>query len=91
MDERNCLQKIRNLGARLHELELTQPLPGKSYTSAALDFLFQQHQLERPSGAGLETILQTLGQAVMAKHHLTFSHLDANSVIDYFCRYYRVH
>jgi len=40
MNERDCLQKIRNLGVRLQELELARPQPGKSYTSVALDFLF---------------------------------------------------
>ncbi|WP_423187241.1 hypothetical protein ACO1PK_03255 [Alishewanella sp. d11] len=91
MNERNCLQKIRNLGVRLHELELTKPIPGKSYTSMALDYLFQQHQMERPAGAPLEHTLQTLGKALMDKHQLKFQRLDANSVIDYFCRIYRVH
>jgi len=91
MNERYCLQKIRNLGVRLHELELAQPLPGKSYTSAALDFLFSQHQIERPAGAPLDHTLQTLGRALIEKHHLKFQRLDADSVIDYFCRFYRVH
>ncbi|GGW53801.1 hypothetical protein [Alishewanella tabrizica] len=91
MNERYCLQKIRNLGVRLHELELAQPSPGKSYTSAALDFLFSQHQIERPAGAPLDHTLQTLGRALVEKHHLKFQRLDAHSVIDYFCRFYRVH
>lgn len=91
MNERNCLQKIRNLGVRLHELELTKPVPGKSYTSLALDFLFQQHQLQRPTGAPLDHTLQALGKALAEKQQLKFQRLDANSIIDYFCRIYRVH
>lgn len=91
MNERYCLQKIRNLGVRLHELELAKPQPGKSYTSVALDFLFREHQVTRPAGAPLEHTLRTLGQAIVEKHQLKFQKLDANSVIDYFCRFYRVH
>lgn len=91
MNERSCLQKIRNLGVRLHELELTKPVPGKSYTSLALDYLFQQQQLERPAGAPLDYTLQALGKALIEKQQLKFQRLDANSVIDYFCRFYRVH
>jgi len=91
MNERNCLQKIRNLGVRLHELELARPLPGKSYTSAALDFLFSEHQIERPTGAPLEYTLQALGRALVEQRQLKFQRLDANSIIDYFCRFYRVH
>lgn len=91
MNERNCLQKIRNLGVRLQELELTQPIPGKSYTTAALDFLFREHQVERPAGAPLDYTLQMLGKALLIKNQLDVKRLDANSVVDYFCRYYRVH
>ncbi|GHG73393.1 hypothetical protein GCM10010919_26140 [Alishewanella longhuensis] len=91
MNERSCLEKIRNLGVRLHELELAQPLPGKSYASAALDFLFNEHQIARPSGAPLDHTLQTLGKALIEKQQLKFQRLDADSVIDYFCRFYRVH
>lgn len=91
MDERYCLQKIRNLGVRLHELQLTSPVPGKSYTSLALDFLFSEHKIERPAGAPLDHTLQALGRAIMEQHKLEFQKLDANTVIDYFCRFYRVH
>lgn len=91
MNERHCLQKIRNLGVRLQELELTKPVPGKSYTSLALDYLFQAHQLQRPTGLPLEYTLRTLGQALMKKHQLRFQRLDADAVVDYFCRMYRAH
>ena len=80
MNERNCLQKIRNLGVRL-----------QSYTTAALDFLFREHQVERPAGAPLDYTLQMLGKALLIKNQLDVKRLDANSVVDYFCRYYRVH
>ncbi len=48
MNETYRLQKIRNLGVRLQELELVSVTPGLSYTSAALNFLFADHELERP-------------------------------------------
>lgn len=91
MNERDCLQKIRDLGVRLQELDLARPQPGKSYTSVALDFLFHEHKLERPTGAPLEHTLRTLGLAVMERHQLKFQRLDASAIIDYFCRFYRVH
>ncbi|WP_166838888.1 hypothetical protein [Rheinheimera pleomorphica] len=91
MNETYRLQKIRNLGVRLQELELLALTPGKSYTSAALNFLFADHELERPAGLGLEHTLKTLGEAIMAKRKVRFSQLDADAVIDFFCRLYRVH
>lgn len=91
MNESFRLQKIRNLGVRLQELELLSLLPGQSYTSAALSFLFADHQLERPSGLPLEHTLKTLGEAIMQQRKVRFSRLDADAVIDFFCRMYRVH
>lgn len=91
MNERHCLQKIRDLGVRLQELELAKPVPGKSYASLALDYLFQEHQLQRPAGLPLDYTLRTLGRALMLKHQLSFQRLDADAIVDYFCRKYRVH
>ncbi|WP_333607740.1 hypothetical protein [Arsukibacterium sp.] len=91
MNEQHCLQKIRDLGVRLQELKLLQPLPGKSYTTAALNYLYESHQLQRPAGAPLELTLRTLGEAIASKYQLRFQRLDADSVLDYFCRMYRVH
>ena len=91
MNETYRLQKIRNLGVRLQELELLSLTPGKSYTSAALNFLFADYQLERPSGLPLEHTLKTLGEAIIAKRKVRFSKLDADAVIDFLCRLYRVH
>jgi len=65
--------------------------PCKSYASAALNFLFAAHQLERPSGLPLEHTLKTLGEAIVAKRKVRFTNLDADAVIDFFCRLYRVH
>jgi hypothetical protein len=91
MKETYRLEKIRNLGVRLQELELVSLTPGKSYTSAALNFLFADHELERPCGVGLEPTLKTLGEAIMVKRKVRFTTLDADAVIDFFCRMYRVH
>ena len=91
MNETYRLQKIRNLGVRLQELELLSLAPGKCYAIAALNFLFADHELERPSGLPLEHTLKTLGEAIMAKRKVRFSSLDADAVIDFFCRLYRVH
>jgi len=91
MKETYRLEKIRNLGVRLQELELVSLTPGKSYASAALNFLFADHEVERPKGVGLEPTLKTLGEAIIAKRKVRFSTLDADAVIDFFCRFYRVH
>ncbi|WP_215395675.1 hypothetical protein [Rheinheimera oceanensis] len=91
MNETYRLQKIRNLGVRLQELELVSLTPGKSYTSAALNFLFADHELERPAGVPLEHTLKTLGAAIVSKRKVRFASLDADAVIDFFCRFYRVH
>ncbi|WNO62056.1 hypothetical protein [Rheinheimera sp. MMS21-TC3] len=91
MSETNRLQKIRNLGVRLHELDLVAMAPNKSYASTALNFLFAAHKLQRPTGVPLEHTLYTLGQAIIANKKVRFSNLDADAVIDFFCRQYRVH
>ncbi|CAM3725186.1 hypothetical protein [Rheinheimera salexigens] len=91
MSETNRLQKIRNLGVRLQELDLVALAPNKSYASTALNFLFAVHKLDRPVGVPLEHTLRTLGQAIIASRKVHFSNLDADAVIDFFCREYRVH
>ncbi|MGI5309192.1 hypothetical protein [Rheinheimera sp. WS51] len=91
MSETNRLQKIRNLGVRLQELDLVAIAPNKSYAATALNFLFAVHKLERPSGMPLEPSLCALGQAIIRSKQIRFSHLDADAVIDFFCRQYRVH
>ncbi|GAB2935081.1 hypothetical protein [Rheinheimera gaetbuli] len=91
MNESYRLQKIRNLGVRLQELELVSITPGLSYTSAALNFLFADYQLTRPTGLPLEHTLKTLGEAIVEQRKVRFSSLDADAVIDFFCRFYRVH
>ena len=91
MNEQSCLQKIRNLGVRLQELELVTLEPGKSYTATALNFLFADHGMQRPAGAPLDLTLRALGEAIVANRSVRFSRLDPDSVIDFFCRFYRVH
>lgn len=91
MNEQNRLVKLRNLGVRLHELKLVQPMPGKSYTSVALNYLFSRHELTRPCGQPLDVTLRSLAEAIVQKHKLQFSRFDTDSIIDYFCRLYRVH
>ena len=91
MNESYRLQKIRNLGVRLQELELVSITPGLSYTSAALNCLFADNELQRPAGVPLEHTLKTLGEAIVEKRKVRFSRLDADAVNDFFCRLYRVH
>lgn len=91
MRETNRLQKIRNLGVRLQELDLIALAPNKSYASSALNFLFAVYKIERPTGVPLENTLHTLGQAIITNRKIHFSNLDADAVIDFFCRQYRVH
>ena len=91
MNEQSRLEKLRNLGVRLHELQLVQPVAGKSYTSVALNYLFSRHELTRPCGQSLDVTLRSLAEAIVQKHHLKFSRFDSDSIIDYFCRLYRAH
>jgi hypothetical protein len=91
MNEQHCLQKIRNLGVRLQELELVKLEPGKSYAATALNFLFADYGIPRPAGTPLDHTLRTLGEAIVANRNVRFSRLDPDSVIDFFCRFYRVH
>lgn len=91
MNEASRLEKIRNLGVRLHELKLVTPEPGKSYASVALNYLFASHDVPRPAGKPLDYTLKTLGDAITVQKNIRFSTLDADAVIDFFCRLYRVH
>ena len=91
MNEQHCLQKIRNLGVRLQELELVQLEPGKTYATTALNFLFADCGVQRPAGAPLDHTLRTLGAAIVANRKVRFSTLDPDSIVDFFCRFYRVH
>lgn len=91
MSELNRLQKIRNLGVRLHELNLIDLPANKSYAATTLNFLFAMHKLERPSGIALEPTLRTLGQAIIANRKVYFSHLDADAVIAFLSREFRMH
>ncbi|WP_419570902.1 hypothetical protein [Rheinheimera sp.] len=90
MTENRRLQRIRDLGVRLHELRLVSTSTQQSYAGAALNFLFREHELQRPSGVPLEVTLLRLAQGLALKYDLPFRP-DPDKVIDYFCRQYQVH
>jgi len=90
MTESYRLQRIRELGVRLQELKLLSAARGQSYAAATLNFLFQQHELERPQGVPLDATLRSLAHGLALKYNLPF-HADPDRVIDYFCRHYQVH
>ncbi len=83
MSEHHRLQKIRELGIRLQELQLIEVPAGASYASAALNFLFQLYRLPKPSGIRLEDALTLLGQAMIARHQLPYLRLNADGVLSY--------
>ncbi|WP_337842739.1 hypothetical protein [Rheinheimera sp.] len=90
MTENRRLQRMRDLGVRLHELRLVSTSAQQSYAAAALNFLFREHQLERPSGVPLEVTLQKLASGLAQKYDLPLRP-DPDKIIDYFCRQYQVH
>jgi hypothetical protein len=81
MSEHHRLQKIRELGIRLQELQLIEVAPGASYASAALSFLFRLYRLPKPTGTRLEDALTMLGQAIISRHQLPYLRLNADGVL----------
>jgi hypothetical protein len=84
MSEHHRLQKIRELGIRLQELQLIEVPAGASYASTALNFLFRLYRLPKPSGIRLEDALALLGQAVIERHQLPYLRLNADGVLSFF-------
>lgn len=90
MQELQRLQKIRDLGIRLHELQLIQRRGDCSYAVLALNYLFGVYQMTKPQGVPLTETLQQLADAVMSRHQLPYRRLTADSVLDFFSQRYQV-
>ena len=81
MTEHSRLQKIRELGIRLQELQLIEVPVGASYASSALNFLFRLYQLPKPAGLRLDDALAMLGQAILTRHQLPYPRLSGEAVL----------
>lgn len=88
MTEHQRLQKIRDLGFRLQELQLIRVDSGASYASATLNYLFQRYQVKKPSGLSLEQTLSLLALIVQRQHPMPYRRLTADSVLDFFSHRY---
>ena len=60
MTEHLRLQRIRDIGFRLQELQLIRVQAGASYAVSTLNFLFQLYRLPKPAGLTLEQALTRL-------------------------------
>jgi len=90
MTEAHRLQRMRELGVRLQELRLLPSNSVHSYAAAAINFLFQNYQIEKPAGAPLDVTLRALAAGLAIKHNMQ-TRPDPDKVIDFFCRKYSVH
>jgi hypothetical protein len=90
MQEHQRLQKIRDIGFRLQELQLINRRVDCSYTLLALNYLFGVYQIAKPQGLSLNDTLQLLADAVMIRHQLPHRRLNADSVLDFFSQRYQV-
>ncbi|OBP16218.1 hypothetical protein A5320_02030 [Rheinheimera sp. SA_1] len=90
MQEYQRLQKIRDLGIRLHELQLINRRGDCSYAVMALNYLFGVYQIAKPHGLTLDDMLQQLADAVVVRHQLPYRRLTADSVLDFFSQRYQV-
>lgn len=90
MSELQRLQKIRDIGLRLHELQLVSRTGQSSYAVLALNFLFSHYQLSKPVGLPLQETLQLLADAVMARHQLPYRRLSADGVLEFFSQRYQL-
>ena len=84
MQEHQRLQKIREIGIRLHELGLVSKKAETSYASLAINYLFSLYKIPKPSGASLQETLQQLAEAVVLEHKLAYRRLSADSVLEFF-------
>ncbi|MBU1436667.1 MAG: hypothetical protein KJ930_17565 [Gammaproteobacteria bacterium] len=90
MQEHQRLQKIRDIGIRLQELQLVSRRGDCSYAVLALNYLFGVYQIAKPQGLPLAEMLQHLADAVMTRHQLPYRRLTADSVLDFFSQRYQV-
>ncbi len=90
MTEHLRLQRIRDIGFRLQELQLIRVQAGASYAVSTLNFLFQLYRLPKPAGLTLEQALTRLGTAVIAKHQLPYARLSVDGVLQFFSQRFQV-
>jgi hypothetical protein len=90
MTEHLRLQRIRDIGFRLQELQLIRVQAGASYAASTLNFLFQLYRLPKPNGLTLEQALSQLATAVIARHQLPYTRLSADGVLQFFCQRFQV-
>ena len=90
MTEHLRLQRIRDIGFRLQELQLIRVQAGASYAASTLNFLLQLYRLPKPAGLTLEQALTRLGTAVIAKHQLPYARLSVDGVLQFFSQRFQV-
>lgn len=90
MTEHLRLQRIRDIGFRLQELQLIRVQAGSSYAVSTLNFLFQLYRLPKPAGLTLDQALTLLGTAVIARHQLPYARLSVDGVLQFFCQRFQV-
>ncbi|HCU65139.1 MAG TPA: hypothetical protein DF774_05190 [Rheinheimera sp.] len=90
MQEHQRLQKIREIGIRLHELGLVSKKAETSYASLAINYLFSLYKMPKPTGVSLQETLQLLAEAVVQEHKLAYRRLSADSVLEFFSHRYQV-
>ncbi len=90
MTEHLRLQRIRDIGFRLQELQLIRVQAGSSYVSSTLNFLFQLYRLPKPTGITLEQALTQLSTAVIARHQLPYARMSVDGVLQFFCQRFQV-
>ena len=90
MTEHQRLQKMRDLGFRLQELQLIRVEVGASYAVAALSYLFNLYQVQKPAGMPLEQTLSILARVVQNRHQLPYRRLTADAVLDFFSQRFAV-
>jgi hypothetical protein len=90
MTEHIRLQRIRDIGFRLQELQLIRVQAGASYAASTLNFLFQLYRLPKPTGLSLEQALHLLGKAVIVRHQLPYASLSVDGVLQFFNQRFQV-
>jgi hypothetical protein len=90
MTEHQRLQKMRDLGFRLQELQLIRVDAGASYAGAALNYLFNLYQVPKPAGMPLEQTLSILARVVLHRHQLPYRRLTADAVLEFFSQRFAV-
>lgn len=90
MTEHQRLQKMRDLGIRLQELQLIRVEEGASYAATALNFLFQLYKIQKPLGLPLEQTLSVLARVVQQRHQLPYRRLGPDGLLEFFSNRFAV-